>query len=153
MTFCKGDIFLIKDYQFEDGKGVRDKYLIVVSVDQSINIVRSLTSSAQKIPDNKIQHGCCNSLDGQFSHYIFLQDRKICDNGFSFRLNTFIYYPNNVLEIPISHILDHKIISHQGTLTDAEYHRFCKCLLSSKHVTRGIKRILEAQLNFITLPK
>ncbi len=70
-----GNILLVKNFQFEDGGDPLDKFLIVVSVDQEqATFLRSLTTSQQRIPDNRVTHGCCNSVDGIFSHYMFEQN-------------------------------------------------------------------------------
>jgi hypothetical protein len=146
MCFEAGNILLIKDFQFEDGGEPKDKFLIVITVNpDKMTFVRSLTSSQQKIPDNKVKHGCCNSSDGIFSHYVFEKGRIICDNNFAFRKNTFIYYNNNVLQlsIPEFHVKQYNI-SIAGTLTTHEYQRLIKCMKSSGHIKRGVKRIIEA---------
>lgn len=147
MEVNAGDILLIKNYQFEDGGGCKDKYLIVVSIDSNSNVIRTLTTSKQKIPDDKVRHGCCNNTDNNFSHYVFLSGRNICSNGFYFPLHTFVFYQYNIQEISVTHIKNHKDISCVGTMLVAEYRRFYKCLMASIHVPRGIRKKLEADIS------
>lgn len=146
MCLEAGNILLIKNFQFEDADATRDKYLIVVTTDQDKTIfVRCLTTSVQKIPDDRVIHGCCNSVCGTFSHYVFEKSRAICDNRFSFPKHTFVYYNNNVREISID-LFEKKTydISLVGRLTPTEYKRFIKCMKGSRHIQRAIKPIIDA---------
>lgn len=141
-----GNILRITNYQFEDGGEPKDKYLIVVTVDQhQATFVRCLTTSVQKIPDNKVTHGCCNSTSGIFSHYVFEKGRSICDNDFSFPLPTFVYYSNNALLLSTDEFNERAYdITRIGKLTPNEYRRFVKCMKGSSHIKRGVKRIIDA---------
>ena len=141
MVFEAGCIVHIKNYQFEDGNGQKDKFLLVVAVDsEHLTFIRTLTTSKQKLPDNKVRHGCCNSVDHVFSFYIFEQGREICKNKYCFPKHTFVYYQNNVLELSMTDFLAKRYdIEIKGVLSDSEYRRFIKCMKNSKDIKRGIK--------------
>jgi hypothetical protein len=146
MCLEPGNILRIRNFQFEDGGDPKDKYLIVVAVDQTLSVfVRCLTTSVQKIPDDRVTHGCCNSVCGTFSHYIFVRNRSICDNDFSFPMHTFVYYNHNVLPLSVEEFnkKSYEIIP-VGKLTPNEYKRFIKCMKGSHHIKRGMKRIIDA---------
>lgn len=143
MCIEAGNILYIRNYQFEDGGEEKNKYLIVVAVNQSdFSFIRSLTTSKQYIPDNKILHGCCNN--DNFSHYVFVNSRSICDNGFCFDLDTFVYYNHNVLQLSIANFKEKSYsIEVKGKLNQTEYKRFVRCIKGSRHVKRKIKNIIE----------
>lgn len=144
MCLEKGDILHIQNYKFEDGGEPKDKYLIVITVSEDkYTFIRVLTTSQQKIPNNKLQHGCCNSSCGMYSHYVFLKDAPVCENGFSFKKHTFIYFQHNVFELNISDFIQKQSTpSVKGKLTDSEHRRVLKCIKASRHVKRKIKEQL-----------
>ncbi len=151
MEFEAGCIIRIKNYQFEDGNGQKDKFLLVVAIDnENLTFIRTLTTSKQKIPDSKVHHGCSNSEDGVFSFYIFEQGREICTNKYCFPKHTFIYYQNNVLELSIADFRAKKYeIEVKGVLHYNEYKRLIKCMQNSKHIKRGIKAKIERLTSII----
>ena len=145
--FVAGNLLHIKNYQFEDGGKPKDKFLLVVCLDELNSfIIRALPTKQDHVPDDKIRHGCTNSSDGLFSYFMFEAKRVVCENGFGFDLNTFVYFAYNVQQTPIANFLNYFSgdIQLKGKLTEQEYKRFIKCLKSSRHIPRSIKAKVEA---------
>ena len=52
-----GNILRIPDFEFENGGEPRDKYLIVIDVSEEASLIlRVLTTSRIKVPEDKIMH-------------------------------------------------------------------------------------------------
>ena len=143
-------ILFIRNYEFEDGSQSDGKIAIILALDdEKIVLVQALVTSQQKIPDQKINHGCTNSSDYLFSFYCYEQKRiiGISSKGvdFFFDKTTFIYFQSNLSVIPTAKYLDNYGASMKilATLSDQEYDRLIKCLKKSNLAPRKIKRFFE----------
>lgn len=139
--FTQGNLLYIQDYRFEDGNGQRNKYMLVVFVDEATSvIIRALPTSHDHVPDDKLNHGCTNNE--VFSFFMFKRGRAVCENGFAFARNTFVYFQQNLLQTAIASLQSYprEQVELKGRLTEAEFNRFIKCLKASRHVPRGILR-------------
>lgn len=145
-----GNVLFIKQYKFENGGTPKDKLFIVLAIDKENSfILRALTTSVQKVPDNKIYHGCTNN--GIFSFYLFEKDRCVGadKNGenWAFSEFTYIHVKDNILKIPTSSLAQYgNDVKHQCCLHNAEYTRLMKCIKNSKLISRGLKRDFERLL-------
>ncbi|SHJ16635.1 hypothetical protein SAMN05443429_1119 [Cruoricaptor ignavus] len=145
--FTPGSIYFIKKYEYEDGGAPSDKLLIVVCIDSENSLIlRALTTSQQKVPDSMLNHGC--TTNDIFSFYLFLGNRIVGvdkdGNDFSFDLNTFVFFRDNVKIIPYAKILNYypDRINLLATLKNDELKRFLKCITSSKLLGRKEKKFL-----------
>ena len=95
-----------------------------------------------------IPHGCNNHEDRCFSCYVFEAGKPVCENGFSFKLQTHMYGDQiNDYELEtitkndsIIEGVDYDII---GLLTKAEFTYIYKCLSENNSTKGRIKRLLK----------
>ena len=93
-SFQERHLLRIEDYEFQDGNGVRDKYMIVLNrSEDSAFIIHTLTTK-QAQGFNPLKTGC--NIAGNFSYFYISKDEVIGENGFSFELDTFIFFANNI---------------------------------------------------------
>ena len=84
----------IEDYEFQDGDGLRDKFMIVLNRnEESAFIIHTLTTK-QALGFDPKKAGCHTS--GKISYFYFLKDEVIGESGFSFKLDTFIFFRDNI---------------------------------------------------------
>jgi len=94
--FAPRNVLFIPDFDFGDGGETADKLLIILHVnDKDGYIIFALTTSQQKVPNERLNHGCTNSADKLYSFFLFLKDRIIGKKSsgapFSFDLITFVF--------------------------------------------------------------
>lgn len=147
-----GNIFFIKDFEYEDGGEPTDKLLIVLCVDELNSlIIKALPTSVEKVPDNKHYHGCTNN--DILSFFMFQKDRevgiKVSGEPFTFHKNTFVLVKDNVGLLGIDALLSYYTgrITHLGKLNENEYNRLMKCISNSRHLKRKVKRELDRILS------
>lgn len=146
--FIEGNIIYFSPFYFKNGNKSKNKFFIVLkNVDNNV-IIATLPTKVDKVPSflHKL-HGCINDDERCFNCYLFEPKRVITDNGFGFELHTFIY-GNEVDDYDIAILqsvygiegVDFDII---GKLLKEEYENLIACLLNSKSIKRGLKKILE----------
>lgn len=138
--FDSGNILFIKDYKFENGNS-KDKLLIILQVSETESyILQALTTSQDKVPDNKLHHGCTNSSNNLFSLYMFEKDRVVGQNGFKFHKNTFIHFQYSITKVNTSTFLKYFTdISIFDKLDINEYKRVIKCIQNSRTLSNKLK--------------
>ena len=73
-----GNVLHIKDYEFENGGGTRDKYLFAIDVSDTLSLLlRVLTTSQVKVPADKATHGCRNESENGLHYYMFQRGRLL----------------------------------------------------------------------------
>lgn len=93
-SFQERHLLRIEDYEFQDGNGVRDKYMIVLNrSEDSAFIIHTLTTKQAK-GFNPPKTGC--NIAGKISYFYISKEEIIGENGFSFELDTFIFFLNNI---------------------------------------------------------
>ena len=71
-----GSIYFIKNFQFEDGGEPSNKLLIVLFIDDANSLlVKALPTSNQKVPNDKLNHGCTSN--DNFSFFMFAEGREV----------------------------------------------------------------------------
>ena len=145
--FAPRNVLFIPDFDFGDGGESADKLLIILHAnDQDGYIIFALTTSQQKIPDDRLNHGWTNSADKLFSFFLFIKDRVIGkkSNGspFSFDLNTFVFIRDNIRMQENSSFLTYMRgrVRVVGVLEDDEFRRLLKCIYKSNHIKLKIKK-------------
>lgn len=129
-----GNILHIKDYEFEDGGGTRDKYLIVIDVSETLSLLlRVLTTSQLKVPEDKAIHGCRNEPENGLHYYMFQQNRLLgAYEGaeFAFGKDTFILFRNNIKDISLQRFIANyqHVVQCVCTLDEGEFKRLKKCI-------------------------
>jgi len=149
------NILFIKDYEFSNGSRTAEnegKLSIILDIEEQYTwVIQVLTTSQQKVPDEKINHGCTNSKDGLFSFYCFEENRPIgttpTQKPFAFHKTTFVLFQSNTSQIPTQKYIEYmneNKISLKAILDKIEYKRLLKCLLNSRFLARKLKPRLQA---------
>ena len=112
-------------------------------------LLASLPTSKDSIPATlQKQHGCIDDKNINFNCYYFDPNVVICQNGFSFPLETYVY-GFRLKEFDSDIFIQQEktgqtIIIEEGILTNEEYKAVIKCLSASRSVKRVYRRLLEA---------
>jgi len=145
--FAPRNVLFIPDFDFGDGGETADKLLIILHVNDTDGyIIFALTTSQQKVPEDRLNHGCTNSADRLFSFFLFLKDRvigkKISGTPFSFDLNTFVFIRDNIRMQENTSFLTYmgKRVRIVGIIEDDEFKRLLKCVYKSNHIKLKIKK-------------
>jgi hypothetical protein len=136
--YTQKNIVYVLRYDFENDQTIKPRYLIVIDNNNTTSLVLSLVTSKDHIPDNLMKHGCINEPDRMIHCHVFLSEKIIGENGFSFPLNSFIFekYQDKV-EV-------------KDRMTDDEFSNLIYCIYKSKYISRGIKKRIEVALNDLT---
>ncbi|CAM3563830.1 hypothetical protein [Flavobacterium chungbukense] len=134
-TFQERHLLRIEDYEFQDGNGVRDKYMIVLNRNEdSAFIIHTLTTK-QAQGFNPLKTGC--SAINNFTFFYISKDEVIGENGFSFELDTFIFFTNNIRKQSLQSL--QKYPEKNVILQDVVNKKFLKelidCMLNSIFIT------------------
>jgi len=133
-SFQERHLLRIEDYEFQDGNGVRDKYMIVLSrSEDSAFVIHTLTTKQAK-GFNPLKTGC--NIASKISYFYISKDEVIGENGFSFELDTFIFFINNITKeslVKLKKYDDKKVV-----VKDVIDRKFLKtlidCMLSSDFI-------------------
>jgi hypothetical protein len=125
----------IEDYEFQDGEGVRDKYMIVLNRnEESAFILHTLTTKQASGFDPK-KSGCNTS--GNISYFYFAKGEIIGESGFSFKLDTFIFFRDNIRKEALKsfekYASDKAVI--QDVITKPFFKALIDCMLNSMFIT------------------
>ena len=98
-SYHERHLLRIEDYEFQDGNGVRDKYMIVLNrSEDSAFIIHTLTTK-QAQGFNPLNSGCFNKSN--ISFFYIPKGEVIGEQGFSFELDTFVFFANNIRKEPL----------------------------------------------------
>ncbi len=153
--FLPKHILLIKNYQFDNTDETKDKISLILDAnEEDIFMVQALVTSVQKLPDEKLNHGCTNSAE--YSFYHFEKDRIVGkmpnQEDFKFLKNTFIYVAENITQIPTDkyNTYTQNSISLLGVLDNDEHKRVIKCIAKSRFLKNKLKKIFQSILENLT---
>lgn len=145
--FQEGAILYFDPFIFSDGGKPKPKYFLVLKVLDNVCLLASLPTSKDFVPSTieKI-HGCIERPDINFNCYYFDPNVVICDNGFAFPVETYVYgYRLQTFKLDtllLQEITDKTVIDECGILITDEYTAIIKCLSASPTVKRNFRRIL-----------
>lgn len=99
-SYQERHLLRIEDYEFQDENGgIRDKYMIVLNrSEDSAFIIHTLTTKEAK-GFNPPKIGC--NRTGSISYFYISKDKIIGESGFCFKLDTFIFFTNNIRKEPL----------------------------------------------------
>ena len=142
------NIVYFTPFYFPNGKSApKNKYYIPILSHGSNAVYAYLPTSKDSIPDQYFKHGCINIHDKNISCYLFGKDKVITTNNFSFPLNTFVYlYQMNTFDKSVmSNIYTKENVDYEiiGKLRQQEIDNIVSCIVSSKFVSRKVKRLLQ----------
>ena len=145
--FCEGAILYFDPFIFPDGGKPKPKYFLVLKVLDDVCLLASLPTSKDFVPSTiEKTHGCIERLDINFNCYYFDPNVVICDNGFSFPIETYVYgYRLQTFSLDsllLQEITDETIIEECGILTEDEYAAVIQCLSHSPAVKRAYRKVL-----------
>jgi len=152
--FETANILHINKYIFPDGSIKKTgKFLIVLYNENNVSIIATLASSQDHIPDEFGNKRCISEQEKNIACYKFPKNAIICENGFCFHKNTFIYFSKNIFRENIELIksrYNQDAITLMGKLTNDEFKELIYCAYRSKtYISRGIVRIFETILETI----
>ena len=146
--FTNGAVLRFEPFHFTDGGMPKPKYFIVLKVVEDRLVIASLPTSRDAVPNHIDKaHGCIDLPEINFNCYYFCPNKAICENGFSFPLETYVYgfriaeYEAGILLQQEK--LEDTIITQCGILKDIEYKAIIRCLAHSSSVKRKYRKILE----------
>lgn len=122
----------------------------MLKVLDDVCLLASLPTSKDFVPSTiEKTHGCIERLDINFNCYYFDPNVVICDNGFSFPIETYVYgyrlQTFNLKDLLLQELTDETIIDECGILTEDEYQAIIKCLINSPEVKRGYRKQLAGE--------
>lgn len=147
--FQEGAILYFDPFIFSDGGSPKPKYFLVLKCFDNTLLLASLPTSKDFVPSTieKI-HGCIERPDINFNCYFFDPNVEICDNGFSFPIETYVYgfrlQTFRLDSLLLQEITGETVIEECGILTKDEYIAIKHCLSNSPAVKRNYRKILSA---------
>jgi hypothetical protein len=145
-VFSPGDILYFNPFYFKNGNTAKNKYFIVLKKVDGELVIASLPTRTDRVPRHiTVEHGCLNDQEGCFNCYHFAAEQIICENGFCFPLNTFLYVDEvdyyNLESLSDQYIngIDYETV---GKLKNAEFEELIECLRISTSIKRKIRRYL-----------
>ena len=147
--FQQGGILYFDPFIFPDGGSPKPKYFLVLKHIDDTLLLASLPTSKDHIPEYiEKRHGCIERSDISFNCYYFDPSVVICDNGFSFPVETYVYgfrlQAFNLNNLLLQEVTNDTKIEVCGILTDDEYQAIIRCLTNSPEVKRGYRKMLAA---------
>lgn len=145
--FLQGAILYFDPFIFPDGGSPKPKYFLVLKRMDDALLLASLPTSKDHIPEYiEKRHGCIERPDINFNCYYFDPNIVICDNGFAFPIETYVYgYRLQTFRLDtllLQEITDETIIEECGVLTKDEYTAIIRCLSHSPAVKRAYRKVL-----------
>ncbi len=145
--FQQGAILYFDPFIFPDGGSPKPKYFLVLRRMDDAMLLASLPTSKDYIPEYiEKRHGCIERSDISFNCYYFDPSVVICDNGFSFPVETYVYgfrlQTFKLNDLLLQEVTDETKIEECGILTDGEYQALIRCLSNSPEVKRGYRKLL-----------
>lgn len=151
--FKLGSLIKINKYEFQDGGGSRDKYMIVLSRnDEEAYVIHSLTTTSNKFGISSSNYGCgTHNVSSYYSiPYFFIPSGQIIgEKKFSFPSNTFILFKDNIRKQELSSFDKYlnegsSRIEFLDTFPTPKLKMLVKCLLKSDYVPFDLIDELEA---------
>ena len=145
--FQQGSILYFDPFIFPDGGSPKSKYFLVLKRMDDALLLASLPTSKDHVPEYiEKRHGCIERSDISFNCYYFDPSVVICDNGFSFPVETYVYgfrlQTFKLNELLLQEVTDETKIEECGILTRGEYSAIVRCLSLSPTVKRFYRKIL-----------
>lgn len=145
--FQQGGILYFDPFIFPDGGSPKPKYFLVLKHIDDTLLLASLPTSKDHIPEYiEKRHGCIERSDISFNCYYFDPSVIICDNGFSFPVETYVYgfrlQTFKLNDLLLQEVTDETKIEECGILNNSEYQALILCLTNSPEVKRGYRKLL-----------
>lgn len=145
--FEEGNIVYFDPFYFKNGNTAKPKYFVVLKNFKNINIVASLPTRKDAVPDNQTKDfGCVELPDINLNCFVFSNFTEITECGKKFDFPTFIYghqideYEINILNQIYPNEGSDYII--WGKMKQELFKQLLDCFKNSKSVKRKYKNIL-----------
>ena len=147
--FQQGAILYFNPFIFPDGGAPKPKYFLVLKHVDDTLLLASLPTSQNHVPSTiEKRHGCLEHPEINFNCYFFDPSVAICDNGFAFPVETYVYgYRLQTFKLEtflLQEITEETVIKECGILTGEEYTAIIKCLSVSSAVKRAYRKLLSS---------
>lgn len=134
-SYQERHLLRIEDYEFPDGNGVRDKYMIVLNRSEDCAFIIHTLTTKQAQGFNPSNSGCV--AKNNLSFFYISKGEVIGESGFSFELDTFIFFANNIRKQSLNSL--QKYPEKNVILQDVVNKKFLKvlidCMLNSIFIT------------------
>lgn len=146
--FEEGTIIYFDPFYFKNGNTVKPKYFVVLKNQDEQNILASLPTRTDSIPEKEeIDNGCIELPSINLNCFVFSNEIEITECGKMFDFKTHIYghqidvYKMEFLQeiYPLENT-DYEI---WGKMKDELFISLIECLKNSKSVKRKYRKILE----------
>ena len=145
--FQSGDLLYFNPFHFPDGGLSKPKYFLVLAEMESRLLLASLPTSKDHVPsDIPLSAGCLELPERMVNVFVMMANTPVTTNGFSFRVNTFIYGAN--IKTYSSSLFIQQMengeteISVVGRLTEELFSDLKDCLKNSDAVRKRYKNFL-----------
>lgn len=145
--FTRGNLLYFNPFFFPDGGTPKPKYFLVLAEVGNDVLLASLPTSKDHVPsDLPVAAGCLELPERMINVYALLANAPVTDNGFSFRVNTFIYGAN-IKTYDLGVFLSQKQNSETeitliGKLSDSLFKDILNCLKKSDAVRNRYKKLM-----------
>ena len=147
MMFEPGNLLYFDPFIFPDGGQPKVKYFLVLADMDNGILLASLPTSKDHVPaDIALNQGCVEMPERMVNVFVILAGQTVTDNGFSFKVNTFIY-GSNIRSYDSEVFLDQEAeeevrITLVGKLEKRLFDAIKDCLRNSVAVRKNYKRYL-----------
>ena len=147
MMFEPGNLLFFDPFIFPDGGQPKAKYFLVLADMDNGILLASLPTSKDHVPaDVALKQGCLEMPERMVNVFVILAGQTVTDNGFCFKVNTFIYGAN-IRSYDTEVFLDQQAeeevrISIVGKLEKSLFNTIKDCLRKSDAVRKNYKRYL-----------
>ncbi|PZR24423.1 MAG: hypothetical protein DI539_00155 [Flavobacterium psychrophilum] len=139
----------IEDYEFQDGNGTRDKYMIVLAKNDTEAFVLHTLTTSNPNGVNPPKKGCNQA--GKISYFYFPKDDVVGENHFAFPSDTFIFFSGNIRRESLNSLSKYpsEKIELKDLLNKVEFKSLLDCMLYSDFVNAEQADMLTKAKNLI----
>lgn len=145
--FQPGNLLYFNPFIFPDGGTPKPKYFLVLAEAGHDVVLASLPTSKDHVPsDVSLQSGCLEIPERMINVFVMKANEPITEDGFFFRVNTFIYGANIKTYSPCvfkeQEANKETVVTVKGKMKNDIYERLIECLKNSDSVRKRYKRYL-----------
>ena len=143
--FQPGNLLYFDPFIFPDGGTPKPKYFLVLAEAGHDVVLASLPTSKDHVPsDIPLQSGCLEMPQRMINVFVMKGNEPITEDGFFFRVNTFVYGANIKTYSPRVFIEQEAnkvtVITVKGKMKGDIYLRLIECLKNSDAVRKRYKK-------------
>ncbi len=145
--FEEGNIVYFEPFYFKNGNPAKNKYFVVLKNDNNSNILASLPTRKDAVPQ-KVgdEYGCIELPEVNFNCYVFTDNIEVTECGKKFDFKTHIYGHQiddyNIEKLKELYPLEGTDYTIWGKMDSDLFKELIDCLKKSKSVKRKYKKLL-----------